>query len=443
MPSDDTNTPDLAVLYARYSSDLQSAASTDDQLRMCKERAAKEGWPVVDSYVDQAISGASLIRPGIQKLLRDATAGKFTIVLTEALDRLSRDQEDMAHIYKQMRFRGVRIVTLADGDVNPLHIGLKGTMGALFLNDLADKTRRGQRGRVEVGKSAGGNSYGYDVVKTIGENGEPVRGERRINPQQAAIVRRIFLEYAQGLSPRAIAKQLNQEGVPGPRGKGWAPSTINGNRQRGNGILNNERYIGKPVWNRQRFIKNPDTGRRIPRPNPEDQLVRRERPEHRIIDQELWDRVKARQAELDSSRGGKGSQGYWDRRRPRYLLTGLMTCGVCGGGAVTWNKVQGRLRQCPQQGHLQQQADDPPGRARGHHPRGPAAPAHGPGPHGRVLRGVHPPRDRRRLGAQRHARCGQGRTRQGRARPRSPGPGHPRWCTGANRQGPDGPARGS
>jgi len=63
------------------------------------------------------------------------------------------------------RFAGVRIVTLSEGDVNELHIGLKGTMGALFLKDLADKTRRGLSGRVEAGKSGGGNSFGYDVVR--------------------------------------------------------------------------------------------------------------------------------------------------------------------------------------------------------------------------------------------------------------------------------------
>jgi site-specific DNA recombinase len=113
-----------------------------------------------------------------------------------------------------MLFKDVRIVTLSDGEVNPLHIGLKGTMGAPFLKDLADKTRRGLRGRIEAGKSGGGNSYGYDVVKKIDDNGEPVRGERRINPQQAPIVKRIFNDYARGISPQAIAKQLNREGVP-------------------------------------------------------------------------------------------------------------------------------------------------------------------------------------------------------------------------------------
>jgi site-specific DNA recombinase len=104
----------VAALYARVSSDLQSAASIDDQLRICAEWAAKQGLLVLERYFDQAVSGASLIRPGIQTLLQDAAAGNFDIILTESLDRVSRDQEDIAHIYKRMRFLGIRIVTLSD-----------------------------------------------------------------------------------------------------------------------------------------------------------------------------------------------------------------------------------------------------------------------------------------------------------------------------------------
>ena len=91
-------------------------------------------------------------------MIADALAGRFSIVLTEALDRLSRDQEDIAGLYKRMSFAGVKIVTISEGEISALHVGLKGTMDALFLKDLADKTRRGLRGRVEQGRSAGGNS---------------------------------------------------------------------------------------------------------------------------------------------------------------------------------------------------------------------------------------------------------------------------------------------
>jgi DNA invertase Pin-like site-specific DNA recombinase len=90
----------------------------------------------------------------------------------------------------------VRLVTLAEGEISELHIGLKGTMNALFLKDLADKTRRGLRGRVAAGKSAGGISYGYRVVRGVDAQGEPVRGDRIIDEAEAAAVRRICTMFA-------------------------------------------------------------------------------------------------------------------------------------------------------------------------------------------------------------------------------------------------------
>ena len=76
------------ALYARYSSENQRDASIEDQLRLCRLHAEKQGWAIVDSYTDRAISGASLLRSGIQELIQDATRGRFEIVLAEAMDRL-------------------------------------------------------------------------------------------------------------------------------------------------------------------------------------------------------------------------------------------------------------------------------------------------------------------------------------------------------------------
>jgi DNA invertase Pin-like site-specific DNA recombinase len=152
--------------------------------------------------------------PEIQELIADAMRGRFQVVLSEAMDRLSRDQEDIAGLFKRMAFAGVKIVTLSEGEVTSLHVGLKGTMNAIFLKDLADKVRRGLRGRVELGKAGGGNSYGFDVVKQFASDGEPVRGDRKINEAEAAIVRRIFGDYSAGKSPKKIAFELNAEGRP-------------------------------------------------------------------------------------------------------------------------------------------------------------------------------------------------------------------------------------
>jgi site-specific DNA recombinase len=327
------------ALYARYSTDNQSVASIEDQFRVCREHAGREAWRVIDTYHDAAISGASVIlRPGMQSLLQDAQRGKFDIVLAEALDRVSRDQADVATLFKHLRFAGVQIVTLAEGEISELHVGLKGTMNALFLKDLAAKTHRGLRGRVEKGRVGGGLCYGYDVVKRTDSEGEPVRGERRINDAEAVVVRRIFREFAAGKSPRAIATDLNRDGIPGPFGRTWGDTTIRGHACRGNGVVNNELYAGVLVWNRQRFIKDPNTGKRVSRPNPEAKWIRTEVPELRIVDDDLWQRVKLRQAELAkqfeaTTTGVRAARAERLNRlrRPAFLLSGLLTCGCCGG----------------------------------------------------------------------------------------------------------------
>ena len=326
------------ALYARYSSDNQRDASIEDQLRLCRLHAERQGWSVVDSYHDRAVSGASLIRPGIQALMSDATRCRFEIVLAEALDRISRDQEDVAGVFKRMAFAGVKLVTLSEGEIGHLHVGLKGTMNALFLKDLADKTRRGLRGRVEAGKSGGGLCFGYDVVKRMNAAGEPVYGERRINEAEAVIVRRIFTEFAAGISPRRIAVALNNDAVTGPLGRAWGDTTIRGHVCRGTGIVNNELYVGRLIWNRLRYVKDPSTGRRVSRINPTSEWITTEVPELRIIDDELWQAVRARQVDISkvfepTTRAVRAARAkrLHETRRPAFLLSGLLTCGTCNG----------------------------------------------------------------------------------------------------------------
>jgi site-specific DNA recombinase len=314
------------VIYARYSTDLQSASSIEDQIRLCRERVEKENGTIVEIYSDYAISGSSIRnRPGVRALLEGARSGKFDCVIAEALDRLSRDQEDTAAIYKRLQHSDIRLLTLAEGEISELHVGLKGTMNALFLKDLALKIRRGQRGRVEAGRIPGGSSYGYRIIRQLLADGSVSTGEREIDASQAAIIRRVFMEYADGMAPRQIAARLNREAVPSPRGGQWNASTINGNRRRRIGILDNELYLGRIIYNRQRFLKDPETGKRIARPNPEHEWVTKEVPQLRIIEDDLWERVRAIKQRYSSRWGNK-------RQSKKRLFSGLLKCGCCGGG---------------------------------------------------------------------------------------------------------------
>ena len=321
-----------AAIYARYSTDLQNPASIEDQVRSCRERILAEGGTVVEVYSDAAVSGGSMsARPGLRALLEDARLGQFNVVMSEALDRLSRDQEDIAGIYKRLTHADVDLITLSEGTVSELHIGLKGTMNALFLKDLAQKTRRGLRGRVEQGLSGGGNSYGYRVVRRLLADGSAATGEREIEPEQAEVVSRIFSEYVDGRSARKIAAGLNRDGISSPRGGEWNASTIHGSRQRRNGILNNEMYVGRLVWNRQRFVKDPDSGKRQSRLNPPEEWITTDVPDLRIIDDDTWHKAQTLKSRYSSQAGNK-------RQTKKRLLTGLLKCGCCGGNMTIARK---------------------------------------------------------------------------------------------------------
>ena len=160
----------------------------------------------------------------------------------------------------------------------------------------------------------------------------------RPRPRSSA---RSLADFAAGKSPRKIAFDLNDRGIPGPRHGAWGASTIYGNRARGTGILNNELYIGRLVWNRLRYMKDPDTGKRRSRPNTDDALVVHEVPELRIIDEALWQAVKARQTALAlDTRPDVSStpKPFHQQTRPKFLLSGLIQCGCCGAGYVKVGK---------------------------------------------------------------------------------------------------------
>ena len=314
-----------AAIYARFSSHLQDPKSIDDQVRLCRAKLREIGVDSVRVHSDAAATGTiTQSRPALARLLQDAKYGLIDLVCAEALDRISRDQEDLAGIYKRLRFWNVRLVTLDQGEIGPIHVGIGGLMNQAWVENLAFKTRRGQIGAVHAKRIPGGLCYGYRNANRIDEHGKALRGLREIHPEQAETVRRIYRLYADGMSARNIAAALNREGIPAPRGGQWGSTTINGHRGRRNGILNNELYRGRLVYGRQKFIRDPDTGRRQARPVPPSDWVVQDVPELRIVDDVLWERVQTRR------QAGHDRRRNPSRRMP-LPLTGLVRCGVCGG----------------------------------------------------------------------------------------------------------------
>jgi site-specific DNA recombinase len=330
-----------AALYARFSSDLQDQRSIVDQVRELRLYAERKGWTIAGTYTDAAVSGSSMMRAGIQALIADAAEARFEIVLAEALDRLSRDLGDTAQLHKLLSFHQVKIHTLSEGDVGKLQVGFKGMMNDQFLEELARKIRRGQRGNIARGLFAGGKSYGYDVVKQIGADGEIERGRRAINEEEAAVIRRIFAEYVAGVSPLEIARRLNAENVPSRfahKGAQWSVSSIGGHRGRRQGVLHNELYLGRLIYNRVTMVKHPETGKRLQRPNAPEEWITVEVPALRIVDDETWAAAQG----VKAAHGG-GAHKATPKRRQQHLLSGKIRCGVCG---ATYVSRDGRELTC-------------------------------------------------------------------------------------------------
>jgi site-specific DNA recombinase len=344
-----------AALYARYSTELQSADSIEDQFRVCQRLSERHGFKVVERYSDAAISGGTTVRPGYQELLRAARDKQFNIIIAEDTSRLWRSLPEQWRAVAELMDSGVHIVT-QDIDTRAenfkILLSVHGAMADVYRDQIAYRTRRGLEGRARSGKSTGGRAYGYLAAR------DSATGDREIHPEQAGTVRQIFQWYADGKSPRWIARELNERGIPSPgtswnrtserlnakRKRGWVPSAIHGDRHRGTGILNNRIYIGELIWNRSTWRRSAaDSNQRRWTMNAADQLVKHQEERLRIVPQDLWNAVKTRQREIEGMsvklRGVLKHRG----RAPRHLLSGLLVCEQCGG---TFRRVNGREFGC-------------------------------------------------------------------------------------------------
>jgi site-specific DNA recombinase len=338
------------VLYARYSSDLQNPQSAEDQLRILRERCAKEGWEIVGEYADLEVSGAAGLseskRPQLNALLRHVEAGEVDQFLTESSSRAARHIRDTHEIFERIKYAGARWYTLQHGEVNEMMAGMMAVMDAQFRASNRETVKRGQHGAVRNGRFAAGLAYGYRPILKANERGNPVRGLREPDPEMAQNIVRIFTEYRDGLSPKMIAERLNADSIPSPRGGQWTATTISGDKKRKNGILQNRIYLGILNHNRTSKVYEPVSRKERIRPNPESEWIVENIPRLRIISDELWQEVHDR---MDQ----RASKPFAKQHRPKRLLSELATCGVCGGrwiviGAERWGCSSHRNgKACP------------------------------------------------------------------------------------------------
>lgn len=327
-----------AALYARFSTDLQRAASIEDQFRNCRKRAALEGWTVVATFADAAMSGSDANRPQYRSMLAAAGRREFDILIVDDLSRLTRDAVECERAIRRLEFIGLRIVATSDGydstsKARKVHRGFKGLMNEIFLDDLRERVHRGLTGQAQKRYWCGGRPYGYRLKPVLDSSQLDVYSQPsrigtvlEIEESQAAIVREIFTRFADGASCLVISRELNARGVPSPgstwkrktrRCKGWMGSAVRV-------ILRNPLYCGRVRWNVSQFVRDPDSGSYKRRRRPKAEWVEHQDESLRIIPNELFEKTQARtRAAVNNDKrlksGGKA----------KYLLSGLLVCNVC------------------------------------------------------------------------------------------------------------------
>jgi site-specific DNA recombinase len=333
--------------YGRYSTDRQNPLSAEDQIRKCREHAAKQNWLVLEDYVyrDEAFSGTNDDRPGLKRLLAAALLQPrpFDVLLIDDTSRLSRNMKDTLTIVECLKFAGIRLVCVSQGiDTQnkqaDLLLKFHGIIDSSYVTGLIEKTKRGMESAFLRKMHVGGRCFGYrNVLVTdpsrADEHGVPlvVGAKLAIDPEEAAIVRRIFTLYADGYSLTRTAKFLNAEHIRSPqprdgREQSWCPSSIRV-------ILRNDRYRGLVTWGRTRKESNPRTGRKVRRPSDPAEVRTLQMPEQRIVSDELWNQVHERIAHVKQVYGDAGRRGGLLRGRSAtspYLFSGLLKCGTCG-----------------------------------------------------------------------------------------------------------------
>lgn len=337
-----------AAIYARYSSENQSEKSIDDQARVCRNYCKEHDITINEEhiYVDEAISGSLINRPGLQALEKAAENKEFEAVVVDDLSRLSRSNHQMLTLVLKFNYLQVKIISVADGictddENSKLGIQMRGLINELYLDDLRKKTIRGLEGQKLRGFSAGEKVYGYRS-SPVGELKLNRKGQakyegmvHKINPEEVEIVKRIFREFAEGKSIHKIAVQLNEEKMPTKKNwrGGWNISTISR-------ILKNQKYIGIWDWRKSKVVRDPLSGKKKKVIRPEKDTIPIYREDLIILDKELWERAQKKWNELKGTwpvskkRKSFYQQKSYVHTSPNHLLSGLMKCNSCGGAIV-------------------------------------------------------------------------------------------------------------
>ena len=225
-----------AVIYARYSSYGQTEQSIEGQVRECTEYAKRNEIVILDTYIDRTMTGTNDNRTDFQQMMKDSAKKPWDLILVYKLDRFSRNKYEMAIHRKTLRDNGIKLVSvkenIPDSPEGIILESLLEGMAEYYSVELAQKVKRGQREtRIKGNYCGGGIPYGYKVEK-IGNEKKYV-----VDEKEAAVIVRIFEEYASGKIGREIIEGFKADGIYARDGKPFGKCAIYG-------ILQNERYTG-------------------------------------------------------------------------------------------------------------------------------------------------------------------------------------------------------
>ncbi|WP_239705595.1 recombinase family protein [Mammaliicoccus sp. R-M63] len=303
-------------IYVRVSTEMQSSEgySIDGQINQIREYCQFHHFEVTAIYADRGISGKSMNRPELQRMLKDANEGHIDCVMVYKTNRLARNTSDLLKIVEDLHKQNVEFFSLSERmEVNTssgkLMLQILASFSEFERNNIVENVFMGQTRRAQEGYYQGNLPLGYDKIPDS-------KHELMINQHEANIVKYIFESYAKGHGYRKIANALNHKGYVTKKGNPFSISAVTY-------ILSNPFYVGKI-----QFAKYKDWNDKR-RKGLNDKPVIAEGKHTPIISQTLWDKVQARKKQVSEKPQvhGKGTN----------LLTGIIHCPQCGAPMAASN----------------------------------------------------------------------------------------------------------
>lgn len=311
-----------AVFYARVSTqEEQQLKALPKQIEECKDCIKRNGWILVDQYVDEGKSGTRTDgRKEYKRLYADMLEGKFDVIVIKSQDRLMRNTLDWYLFLDRLVNYDLKLYMYLENTFykteDKFITGIKAQMAEEYSRDLSKKINNSTQGRIEKAKrgekiSAMGNSqmYGYRIV-----NGKWV-----IEPEEAAVVKKMYELYLELHSIRKVRDALNEQGYRNKAGKLFTEEIVGR-------VIKNEKHKGWAILNR--YHRNFDKHKIIE--NPEEEWVIVKDDHEPIVPEEIWDAVNN---EIQSHRNEGNNKGR-GKRIGTEPLSGKMFCGCCG--KVMW-----------------------------------------------------------------------------------------------------------